>query len=167
MTITQFEKLLQEYGSSIYGFCCHLTGNRMAAEDLYQDAVLKAFSKLQTIRSEDKARNYILGIAVRLYKNQRRKHTETPASDQLVPVPDMQNVAEETEQQELYACVRRAVQGLPHRLREVTYLYYFSGLRTKEIVAVLHIPEGTVKSRLSKARSEIRKEMVDHGYETR
>ena len=43
MTLEELEKLIELHGTSIYGFCCHLTGDRLMAEDLYQDTLLKAF----------------------------------------------------------------------------------------------------------------------------
>ncbi len=52
MTSSQFQKLLEQHGNSIFGFCCHLTENLHTAEDLYQEAVLKAFGQLEKIDCE-------------------------------------------------------------------------------------------------------------------
>ena len=72
MTVTQFESLLKTHGSAILGFCRHLTGNEVSAQDLYQDTLLKAFSKLAKINCDMteemlSAKNYLIGIAVKLY----------------------------------------------------------------------------------------------------
>lgn len=173
MTVTQFEELLKQYGDSVFGFCCHLTGDRTQAEDLYQDSVLKAFSKLGRMRCEGgeaylTARNYILGIAVRLHKNRQRKHS---THEQPVPPEDMlsiqaeHDVAAEAEQREIKALVRALAEALPEKLRIVTYLYYFVGMSTEEISQTLRISQGTVKSRLSRARAAIKKGLEENGYE--
>lgn len=173
MTVTQFEALLKQYGDSVFGFCCHLTGDRMQAEDLYQESVLKAFSQLERMRCEGDeayltARNYILGITVRIHKNQQRKHSthEQPTSpEDMLTIRSEHDVAAEAEQQEIKSLVRVLAEALPEKLRIVTYLYYFIEMRTEEIAQMLHIPKGTVKSRLSRAREAIKKELEEHGYE--
>lgn len=173
MTVTQFEVLLERYGNSVFGFCCHLTGDSMRAEDLYQDAILKAFSLLGRMQCEENggyesARNYILGIAVRLHRNARRKHS---SHEQPLTQEDVQAIrsgcdaAAEVEQREMQKLVREAVEDLPEKLRTVTYLYYYAELRIEEIAQVLHIPKGTVKSRLSRARASVKKELEEKGYE--
>ena len=78
MTVTRFESLLKTHGSAILGFCRHLTGDEISAQDLYQDTLLKAFSKLAKINCDTteemlSAKNYLIGIAVKLYQNQKRR----------------------------------------------------------------------------------------------
>ena len=78
MTVTQFESLLKTHGSAILGFCRHLTGDEISAQDLYQDTLLKAFSNLAKINCDIteemlSAKNYLIGIAVKLYQNQKRR----------------------------------------------------------------------------------------------
>lgn len=74
MTTKELEQLLDRYGDSIYGFCLHLTGCKEQADDLYQDTFLKAIEVRQKIKLSNMeqdltaAKNYIIGIAIRLWK---------------------------------------------------------------------------------------------------
>ncbi|MDE5763550.1 MAG: RNA polymerase sigma factor [Ruminococcus sp.] len=164
MTTSQFETLLYNYGNDIYGFCCHLTGSRQSADDLYQDSVLKAFEILGRIdgRTDNgfkSARNYIIGIAVKLYKNQRRKKSsgECFMEDGFAnSLRDPSDIVEDTELRTQYAEVRRAVSELPEKLRIVVYMYYYAEMSISDISSQLGIPEGTVKSRMNNARKKLK-----------
>ncbi len=176
MTQLQFEELIQQHGDNIYGFCCHLTGKASEAEDLYHDSVLKAFSKLKKLRCNGggdilSARNYIMGIAVRLARNKSRRLSgrSTVAQDenerQLMTAGSAEDIERESERRELNAQIRQTVSGLPEKLRSVTYMFYFADMTVADIASALHIPSGTVKSRLSRSRSIIKKELEEKGYE--
>ena len=71
---------------------------------------------------------------------------------------------EEPEQQllqkEMTEIVQRQVQALPQKYRTIVYLYYSAGLKFKEIAECLHIPESTVKSRMRRAKSILKKELA-------
>ena len=56
--------------------------------------------------------------------------------------------------------VQRQVQALPQKYRTIVYLYYSAGLKFKEIAECLHIPESTVKSRMRRAKSILKKELA-------
>ncbi|MDO4864875.1 MAG: RNA polymerase sigma factor [Ruminococcus sp.] len=178
MTQLQFERLIQLHGDSIYGFCCHLTGRVAEAEDLYHDSVLKAFSKLRKIKCEGEddgaylsARNYIIGIAVRLARSSSRRladrsrvgHDENETC--LTRTGSPEDIERDTERRELSEQIRRTVSALPEKLRSVTYMFYYADMSIADIGAALHIPSGTVKSRLSRSRDIIRKELEEKGYE--
>ena len=175
MTDIQFEKLLKLYGDSIFGFCCHLTGDKSSAEDLYHDSVMKAMTLLAKIKCVDcsesglkPARNYIIGIAVRLNRNQcRRKKASYSLDDEGVSAaisPDCDIMAEAEQKEVLYA-IKAIVAQLPEKLRTVTYMFYFAGMKEGEISRQLHIPSGTVKSRLNRARKAIKTSLEEKGYE--
>lgn len=72
--------------------------------------------------------------------------------------------SEEPEQQllqkEMTELVQRQVRALPQKYRTVVYLYYSAGLKYKEIAECLHIPESTVKSRMRKAKSILKKKLA-------
>ena len=72
---------------------------------------------------------------------------------------------EEIAEAEIQKVVRRMAEELPEKYRLVVYLYYTREQKIEEIASMLHIPKGTVKSRLHKARSMIRDRMEAEGYE--
>ena len=135
--------------------------------------MLKAFSKLARINCDTpeemlSAKNYLIGIAVRLNQNQKRRkmNYETSFTDD---VEDMlyseENVIDKSEQKELYIAVRHAVDALPEKLRIVTFMFYYADMELAEIAHQLKIPQGTVKSRLNRARASIREHLKENGYE--
>ena len=167
MTREDTERLFSMHGRSIYFFCLHLCGRREQGEELFQDTVLKTLEVADRIRSDDElmqARNYCMGIAVRLYRYRRRKEAAHPVlsldddtsgigyriSSNLTPEEVL------VRQQEMQA-LRNAVRTLPEKLREVVYLFYYAELPLKDIAETLEIPEGTVKSRLNTAKKRLRK----------
>ncbi|MDE6566539.1 MAG: RNA polymerase sigma factor [Lachnospiraceae bacterium] len=177
MTITtqELEQLANTYGDSIYGFCLHLTGHPEYAEDLYQDTFLKAIEirhKIKTPSSEQdwlSAKNYVIGIAIRLWKktiSKKGKHaydiTLEDCQKYLV-YPD--ELASQMEKKELYHQLYRITGNLPDKLKIVIHMHYFLEMNLEEIASVLRIPKGTVKSRLFLARKQISKEMEEMGYE--
>lgn len=177
MTAIQFEKLLEQYGNSIFGFCCHLTGNSELAKDLYQDSVMKAFSMLDRMKCQsDKendlrtARNYIMGIAVRLYKNMRRKSSYKESlnslNDEILSgiASSETDIATEAEQKEVLSIIRTLTGELPEKLRIAVYMFYYADMSIEDISGQLRIPRGTVKSRLNRARNTIRKGLEEKGY---
>lgn len=176
MTQEQFETLLARHGDEIFGFCCHITGSRSNAEDLYQDAVLKAFELLGRIDGSSKnslksARNYVIGVAVKLNCNQSRRTTRNSKlfvadGESLLGIAmDDSDIIRDTEQKSVYRELRAVIGGLPERLRNVVYMYYYAEMPVADIAQQLEIPSGTVKSRLNKARKEIKKKMEELYHE--
>lgn len=83
ITTQELEQLAHKDGDSIYGFCLHLTGNSEYADDLYQDTFLKAIEIRQKIKMSGSekdwlsAKNYVIGIAIRLWKKTISKRAQT------------------------------------------------------------------------------------------
>ena len=175
MTVEQFEILLEKYSDSIFGFCCHLTGSTDSAEDLYQQAIFKAFSMIQKINCEDtdensykSARNYIIGIAVRLYKNEIRKKMNNVLVHDIKIIDSIkseQDIESDFMENDIKSAVRQTVANLSYKFRAVVYMFYFADMSIDEISCNLKIPKGTVKSRLNRARAIIKKEMEEKGYD--
>ena len=77
MTKLELEQCIEEYGTDIYSFCLHLTGNRQQADELYQETFLKAVEKRSEILSDGNVKSYLLSVAVRLWRNWRRNSAIT------------------------------------------------------------------------------------------
>lgn len=171
MTKQELESCIHEYGTDIYSFCCHLTYSRQEADDLYQDTFLKAIELNENIDYTDNPKSYLLSIALRIWKNRKRKFTWRKRIADVRPIieeADMQcSIPEESslEQQilgkETQELVRQAVNRLPQRFRVIVLLFYMEELAVAQIAKLLKIPEGTVKSRLYQARKLLKKELED------
>lgn len=74
MTKLELERCITKYGKDIYSFCRQLTGNSWLADDLFQDTFLTAMRLLGKLESEQNPKSYLLSIALRLWKNKKRKY---------------------------------------------------------------------------------------------
>ncbi len=173
MTRQEFANLLEKEGSTIYSFCCYLTGNRDKADDLYQETMLVAIEKCGKIDKTENPKNFLIGIATRNWRNWKRKYARRQRIAPQSSIEDSENEVFHTTispeesyiSQEKYKLVRLEISVLKEKYRLPVYMYYSAEMSIEEIAAVLHIPKGTVKSRLHAARTIIKKKMEDYGYE--
>ena len=156
-----FELTVWPHMRSAYNLARWLVRNGDDAEDIVQEAFLKAFKALDTFRGGD-ARVWMLAIVRNTAMNFLRKRKPDVAADfdQLEtadrsPSPE-QNLLQESRREQ----VRRAIARLEPEFRETLVLREIEGLSYKEIAAVLEIPAGTVMSRLSRARQRLLTELA-------
>ena len=74
MNKAEIERLIDKYGRDIYSFCLYLTKSKQDADDLYQDSFLYVIEKKKTFEKESESKTYILSVAVRLWKDKKRKY---------------------------------------------------------------------------------------------
>lgn len=170
MKQSELEMCIAEYGKDLYSFCCYLTYSKMEADDLYQDTFVKVI-ELGKIDVSNNPKSYLLSIAVRLWKNRKRKLERrrralvSDTMEELEQEGKLQTKKTSPEQEmiqrEQKENVQHAVSGLPDKLRIVALLYYMEDRKVTEIAEILHVPQGTVKSRLHKARKILREKLED------
>jgi len=157
---------IDKYGRRLFGLCRTLCTNPSDAEDLYQETWLKVYHKLDQYDDQYAFEGWLTRICVNTYKDQYRKRKLSLLFDRFDSQEKKDFVLEnaKAEEQEDYSDLHEAVQKLPEKIRLTVLLFYFRELDTKETSRVLGIPEGTVKSRLSKARTLL-KEMMKNEIE--
>lgn len=173
MTTEEFENLLSIHENDIYRFCMHIMHNKENADDLYQDTVLTAFRKADVINLSENPKSYLLSVAVKLshnfFRKEKRKNEKIimSADETLDMLPDNADIQTETENAALKTALRKAVAELDEKYRVPVVLYYFDEQNIGVVSEIMKIPEGTVKSRLHKAREiiadKLRKEGFDNG----
>jgi len=161
-----FELLIERYHKDLYHFLIRFTGNRHAAEDVFQDAFLQVYNSLDSFDTSRRFKPCLFTIAANKARDMLRKNTrrrEAPLSapanrggqdgptfvdlmESDIPLPD-----DEARLQEIQELVRQVVASMPDHLREVLMLAYFQKMAYKEVAQVLSVPLGTVKSRLHAA----------------
>lgn len=169
MNEIQLEQCIKEYGKDIYAFCSQLTRNPQETEDLYQDTFLKAVELGARIDFEQNPRSYLVSIALRIWKNRRRKYAwrkRIAGTEQLTEEtaehkgPGQEFSPEDAVlKQELRTQVQEAVAGLEDKYRVPVYLYYTLQLSVEQIAKIMNLPQGTVKSRLYKARKLLKQKL--------
>lgn len=165
------EQCIREYGKEIYSFCKHLTCSRQEADDLYQDTFLKAVELQQKIDWQENPKSFLLSVAVRIWKNRKRKaawRNRIAPMEVLIEERDVEECCDtEASLEESYIIqeesriVRSAVDKLPEKLRMCVLLFYMEELSIPQMAKVLKIPQGTIKSRLYQARKQLQKELED------
>lgn len=175
MTKNELEDLLNQYETLIYSLCIRLTQNKEDAEDLFQDVWLFACEKMTWIDVGKNPKSYLIGKTLLLWKNKKRRFARrNKIAPQIQLYDETQNEAVPADslqpeemmlQKEKAACLNKEIQKLSDKYREVIELYYSMDLKTSEIADILRIPQGTVESRLYKARKLLKEKMEECGYE--
>ena len=171
MTKQELETCIGEYGKDIYSFCKYLTKNPQEVDDLYQDTFLVAVELIEKIEYSNNPKSYLLSIALRIWRNKKRKFAWRKRIADVQPIVD-ERYADMSESAELSMeeritnkekdeSIRMAVNRLPEKLKIVVLLFYMEDLQTAQIAEMMKIPIGTVLSRLHRAREILKKELED------
>ena len=173
MNAKELEECIDDFGTDIYRFCLKLCVDKADAEDLYQQTFLKALETQWTLDWEKNPKALFFSLAHNLWKSDRRKqarrNTIAPRSNfdeegEMV-LHSEESIEESYLQKELLAEVDQIIQTLPEKFKVPLILFYLSGCSIEQIAAIIRKPPGTVKSRLFKGRSLIKKRLEDAGYE--
>lgn len=142
MNQMELDIFMEKHGRDILSFCKYLTKNTDEAEDLCQDTFLLGIEKAEQYEDDSHAKNYMLSIAVRLWKNRKRKYAwrRRIMDEQIIPKSEyeQENTGEINSPEavviknEEHAFVRECVDRLPEKKRMVILLYYMEGLKEKE-----------------------------------
>lgn len=149
MTRETFTDLILDSEPTLYRISMSMLRNEKDCEDAVQTAILTAYEKLDTLKKQEYFKTWLVRILINTC-NKHLKQKSTAA--ELCEYPQPSTSAEEVE-------VRLAIETLPSKIRETIVLYYIEQFSVKEIKQILKIPEGTVKSRLSKGRQLLRLEL--------
>lgn len=177
MTDMELEQFITEYGTDIYSFCCCLAGSRQEADDLYQETFLRAVEKKKILDAAGNPKSYLLSVAVRVWNNQRRKAAWRKRLAYVEPILEKESESaewkgKEEDQPEIQVVrnemrreIQKAVSNLPDKLKVVVLLHYMEDRSVQQMAGILHIPQGTVKSRLYHARKILQRELEYMRYE--
>jgi RNA polymerase sigma-70 factor (ECF subfamily) len=153
----RFEELIMPHLDAAYNLARWLTRNEHDAEDVAQEAFLRAFKFFDSFRGSN-SRSWLLSIVRNATYDWLKKNRKS----ELTTVFDEQLHAPETSEQETpvptdvdQELVRQAVEQLPAEYREVTILREMEGMSYKEIAEISGVPIGTVMSRLARARKQL------------
>ena len=172
--IGAFEQLLKRYDRNVFRIANHITQNREDAEDVVQDAFLKAYQKLDQFQGNSKFYTWLVRIAVNeaLMKLRKRKASKTVSIDEDVETDEgfvprevtdwSPNPEQLYKQAELGDILEKTIQGLPAGFRTVFVLRDVEGLSTEETAEALGLSIPAVKSMLLRARLQLRERLSRH-----
>lgn len=140
-----------------------LTGERHAADELVQDSLERAWSRFHLWRPGTDVRAWLFTIMHNLYANAVRKAKRAPAYAPLAEADRMSPIPSNAEAGIEVSNLIQALASLPDGQRETLLLVSLEGLTYEQVSQVLGIPIGTVMSRLSRAREQLRQTMTGVG----
>lgn len=162
-----FGELVQKYQNRLFNTMFHVVGSREEAEDVVQDAFVQAFVKLGSFQGASAFYTWLYRIAFNLSVSRRRRKRpelsidvvrETTGND---PLAENGYPTELMERKESVEQVRRALETLQEDHRAILVLREIEGYCYEEISHILDMPIGTVRSRLHRARLQLREELEE------
>lgn len=157
-----FDAIVERYQKRLLSLLYHACGDQQLAEDIAQDAFARAYRKLDLFSGESQFYTWLARIAMNLlHSARRRKRIENQVPREGIEAAldsQGQDVRPEAsiELDETQKCVREAIGALDAERRAVILLRDFDGLDYDAIAQTLDIPVGTVRSRLHRARLELK-----------
>lgn len=158
-----FEYLVKKYHRPIYQLCFSFTGAHQTADDLSQDTFIKAFYALDRFDIERSFYSWIRKIAVNASLNYlKRRKREMPLDRDIGSSGANESPPAEMQKKRMYKHFHEALHSLPEDQKTIFILRTYEDLSYEEISELLKIPQGTVMSRLSRARNKLKAVMKEY-----
>lgn len=168
-----FEEIFRRYERRIFNFVHQIIGNPDDAVDLTQDVFVRVFNGLGELRAEEAFNSWIYRIAINISRDHLRRvrrvrmdsleqggRTDDDDESAGIEIPDWsENPEQMVELDEMQQAVRKAVAALPEHYRSVVILHHLQGMEVTEIAKTVGCRVGTVKSRLSRGRDELKRRL--------
>ncbi|AZV61764.1 RNA polymerase sigma factor SigW [Peribacillus castrilensis] len=165
-----FGEIVEIYKDKVFQICFRMLGNRQEAEDLAQEAFVRAYVNIRSFNITMKFSTWLYRIATNLCIDRLRKKKPDYYLDAEVAgteglnmysqiASDMAKPEEEVESLELQETIQVEIMKLPEKYRSVIVLKYIEELSLKEISEILDLPVGTVKTRIHRGREALRKQL--------
>ena len=166
-----FETLMGAYEKKIYALCLRMMGNPHDGEDAAQETMLRIWRTIGQYRFESAFSTWVYRVTASCCMDaiRKRQRHEQPSLEEMGeasgfdPEDDSETPQEQTERKETRSAIQQAIATVPEGMREVFLLRDVHGLSVEETAQALQIAQGTVKSRLARAREKIAAELKQRG----
>ena len=170
-----FAELARRYQDELVNYIAKFCGSSDDANDVAQEALVKAFTKLGSFKGNSSFKTWLYRIATNHCIDAARKQQRVPAPLSIDTEPEEGRALVDTLEAdgeplsqltawELQREVRKAILQLPPKLRAVLVLHDLQGLQYSEIAEVIGVPLGTVKSRIHNAREQLKTTLRSYVY---
>ena len=172
-----FEEIVLANQANVYNLALKMTGNQTDAEDVAQEAFFKAFRLLKGFRGDSRFSVWLYRLTYNLSIDflRKRKRTQTislsqpddDGKDFALEIPDIRELPEDrVMRRELGDAINASINELDLSYREIIAMREIADMSYSDIANTLHINEGTVKSRLSRARKKLASLLIRKSYGT-
>jgi RNA polymerase sigma-70 factor (ECF subfamily) len=155
-----FEGIVRRWQRPLLGLAYRYCRDRGRAEDLVQEAFLRAFRKLRLYEGTSAFSSWLFKLASRVCISEMRRCGPPPTRERdLDRLPHWGSLAASLENRDLAETVRAAVTRLPAKYRDALILFYFLDKDLSETASAMGVPQGTVKARLHRGRELLRRRL--------
>jgi RNA polymerase sigma-70 factor (ECF subfamily) len=159
--VSAFSGIVLRWQRPLINLAFRFCGDRSRAEDMAQEAFLRAYRGLAKWRKEAMFSTWLFALATNLYRSELRRIPHRAKSlEELAETQGWHSDDSRFETDDRDRVVRNAVNALPPKYRDVLTLYYFHDMNVTAAAQSLALPEGTVKARLSRGRTILRSKLV-------
>lgn len=158
----EIERMIDEHGTHVLRTSFIYLKDRKMAEDAFQEVFIKVYKKYDTFMNKSSEKTWIISITINVCKNLLRSSwfKRVLLFDKLEAENNFEgfeaDIIKKDEDKQLF----NEVISLPTKLKDVIILYYYQEFDTAEISKILEIPEGTVRSRLHRARETLKNKIA-------
>ncbi len=154
MDINTFERLVLDAQDTLYRVSMSMLKNEHDAQDAVSEAILKAYENLHKLKKQEFFKTWLVRILINECKHTLKKSGRATSleNEKLPEISSRDNPYQSVE-------LGEAIDRLPKKIRLVVVMFYVEDYSIKEIKRVLNVPEGTVKSRLSKGRALLKENL--------
>jgi RNA polymerase sigma-70 factor (ECF subfamily) len=157
-----FDTLIARWHEPLWRYASRVAGDASATDDVVQEVWLQVLRGIGKLRDRAKLRSWVFGIARRVLMDRLRARYAVPEHVAL-EAEDLASAEDSTDLREALGMMQAELAQLPLVEREVLVLFYLEELTLAELADVLEIPTGTVKSRLFRARRQLRDQLTKKG----
>lgn len=150
--VAAFEGIVRRWQGPLINLAYRFVGDRARAEDMAQEAFLRAFRGLKAWRGDAAFSTWLFALATNLYRSELRRIPAHTPLDEIPEPADPRPFGCDVEGRSRDRVVRRAVDALPAKYRDALILFYFQEMDVAAAALSLGIPAGTLKARLSRGR---------------
>lgn len=155
-----FEGIVRRWQGPLINCAYRFCRERGRAEELAQEAFLRAYRSLKSWRRESIFSTWLISVAMNLYRSEYHKRPPEFVGFEDVPEPRDAHAEDGGFQQRSEdKALHTAVLSLPKKYREAVVLFYLQDLSLTETAQVFHVPEGTLKTRLFRGRERLRRKL--------
>jgi RNA polymerase sigma-70 factor, ECF subfamily len=157
-----FSGIVERWQKPLINLAFRFCRNQGEAEDMAQDAFVRAFRSLGQWRQEAAFSTWLFALSLNVFRSHRRRAppTAVPLDDQFSIVGTQPNPESSLAMHEHHKLVRRAVTTLPPRYRDALILFYFMEQDVAQAASCLGVPVGTLKARLHRGRELLKIRLV-------
>lgn len=153
----EFQEIYRIHQGGVRRTLQGMTGNSSIAEELTQEAFIKAWKGLPLFGFQSSLKTWLYKVAINIGRDWLRTHKHHS-------LPESHSIEEKSEASAETQAIQEALQELQEETRTLLVLHYYEGMKLLEISKVLEVPVGTIKSRLHGAKRSLQKILMEKGF---